>query len=85
MQMRKLAFQYARNIDKKIPESWKTEKCAGYVWHRGFMDRNKTLALQPPEATSLNHAISFDKHNVDIFFSNLQKIYTEEKLVPQCV
>ena len=72
------------NTDKKVPESWKTEKCAGYDWYRGFMDCNKT-ALRTSEATSLNRAISFNKHNVDIFFSNLQKVYTEEKLVPQCV
>ena len=73
MQLRKLAFQYAMNIDKKVPESWKTEKCAGYDWYRGFVDRNKTLAFRTPESNSLNHAISFNKHSVDIFFSNLQK------------
>ena len=85
VQLRKLVFQYAMNIDKKVPESWKSEKCAVYDWYIGFMDRNKTLAPRTPEATSLNRAISFNKHNVDIFFSNLQKVYTEEKLVPQCV
>ena len=73
MQLRKLAFQYAMNIDKKVPDSWKTEKCAGYDWYRGFMDRDKTLALCTPEAISLNCSISFNKHNIDTFFFKFAK------------
>lgn len=30
IQLRKLAFQYATNNDKKVPKSWKTEECTGY-------------------------------------------------------
>lgn len=87
MQLRKLAFQYARMNNKKVPESWIREDCAGYEyeWYRSFMDRNKTLSLRTPEATSLNRAISFNKHNVNMFFENLECIYKEEKLGPQCM
>ncbi|GBL91119.1 hypothetical protein AVEN_184482-1 [Araneus ventricosus] len=85
MQLIKLAFQYAMNNDKKVPESWKAEECAGYYWYRNFMDRNKTLSLRTPEATSLNRAVSFNKHNANMLFVNLEKIYKEEKLDPHCV
>ena len=74
---RRLAFAYAVANDKKIPPSWSKNKMAGSTWFSGFVRRNRQLALRLPEATSLARAISFNRHNVNLFFSNLEEVLSD--------
>jgi len=43
---------------------------AGEVWLKLFMKRHPILPLRFPQVTSLNHATSFNKVNVNLFFEN---------------
>ena len=71
---RTLAYNYAVANNKTVPDSWIDSKEAGIDWLAGFRARNPELSLRKPEATSLGRATSFNKHNVQEFFSNLQSV-----------
>ena len=53
-QTRKLAYDYARTLNKDIPSSWAENERAGEDWLRGFLKRNATIFLRSPEATSMS-------------------------------
>uniref|UniRef100_A0A1B0DIK4 Uncharacterized protein n=1 Tax=Phlebotomus papatasi TaxID=29031 RepID=A0A1B0DIK4_PHLPP len=40
-EMRILAFQYAKHLQKNIPENWDVNEMAGEEWSRNFMKRNR--------------------------------------------
>lgn len=82
MQVRYLAYQYAKALNRKCPASWEANNLAGRDWFMGFMDRHPELSLRSPEATSLGRATSFNKHNVDAFLSNLKSVYDRYQLTP---
>ncbi|EFX65239.1 hypothetical protein DAPPUDRAFT_117451 [Daphnia pulex] len=46
-------------------------KEAGRDWLSGFMRRRQDLSIRKPQATSLSRATSFNKHNDDSFFDNV--------------
>ncbi|XP_065569806.1 uncharacterized protein LOC136033107 [Artemia franciscana] len=71
---RTLAYNCAVANNKTVPDSWINSKEAGIDWLAGFRARNPELSLRMPEATSLGRATSFNKHNVQEFFSNLQSV-----------
>lgn len=71
--VRKLAYRYAVANKKNIPNNWHDEKAAGVEWLRHFLKRHsRTLSLRVPEKTSLSRSTSFNKHNVNIFFDNIE-------------
>lgn len=82
-EVRKLAFEFAERYDKKVPESWKKEKMAGEVWLRLFMNRNKSLSIRSPQATSLARATSFNRSNVELFFNNYNDVLDKNGLRPE--
>lgn len=47
---------------------------AGEDWRRAFKARNKELSIRKPEACSVSRLTSFNLHNVQLFFNNLQMI-----------
>lgn len=57
-----------------IPESWIRNKSAGNDWFTAFLKRNPNLALRSPEATSLSRATSFNRTNVEQFFTKYKEI-----------
>ena len=81
-QTRKLAYQYARELNLAIPSSWEENRCAGVDWLVEFRKRNQELALRSPEATSLARGMSFNKHNVNIFFDNLMTVLRTKDIQP---
>lgn len=73
--MRLLAFKYAKANEKKMPVSWSEEEIAGEEWMRGFLKRHTELSVRKPEATSLSRMTSFNRTNVDSFFSNIKEVH----------
>ncbi|KAB0790812.1 hypothetical protein PPYR_15187 [Photinus pyralis] len=84
--VRRLAFEVAVVNNVTIPESWSTSKMAGKDWLRAFIKRRKTLSIRKPEACSLARLTSFNRHNVQTFFTNLRNILEQNpSLMNHCV
>ncbi|XP_041353350.1 uncharacterized protein LOC121371487 isoform X1 [Gigantopelta aegis] len=79
MQCRMLAYQYAMAVGIDCPQSWSANKAAGPDWFSAFLKRYPHLSLRRPEATSLSRATSFNRHNVGLFFSNLDDVMKRYK------
>jgi hypothetical protein len=73
--IKQIAYEMARLNNIPVPKNWKQKKEAGHEWFLGFMARNPNLSICQPEACSLTRITSFNRHNVDIFFNNLENIY----------
>ncbi|XP_011872753.1 PREDICTED: uncharacterized protein LOC105564741 [Vollenhovia emeryi] len=59
----------------KLPHRFNTEKgTAGKHFYYDFMPRHSDLSLRTPESTSVMRAVGFNKPQVDLFFSNLEKL-----------
>lgn len=80
LQTRQLAYEYAVQANKKMYSSWERNKIAGEDWMLGFMRRHSDLSLRAPENTSLARAISFNKTNVEEFFSNYKGLVEKFEL-----
>ncbi|KAJ8910110.1 hypothetical protein NQ315_013249 [Exocentrus adspersus] len=65
-----------------MPTNWLDHESAGKDWFTGFINRNKDLALRKPEATSLSRAMGFNKPVINLFFENLDKVYSTYKFQP---
>lgn len=74
LECRKLAYEVAVKNNKKIPETWGVNKCAGIDWMWGFLKRHPSLSMRTPEGCSLSRATAFNKHNVKVFFNNLEDV-----------
>ena len=72
---RQLVYEVAVKNDKNVPDNWHRDKSAGSDWYQGFMKRNPSLSLRKPESCSLTRATSFNKHNVQVFFSKLKAVF----------
>lgn len=73
--LQRLAFEMAEKNNPDMSSSWKTAKCAGLEWMRGFMLRNKNLSIRKPEGCSLSRLMSFNPLNVKKFFDNMTAVY----------
>ncbi|KAG5347670.1 CBX5 protein, partial [Acromyrmex charruanus] len=80
-EVRKLAYQFAIKNGSKVRNSWNENKIAGEDWFRNFRKRNNSLPIRL-KTTSLCKAISFNKHNVNLFFTNLKTICNCLKVKP---
>jgi hypothetical protein len=65
-----------------IPAGWCDEQHASSGWLSSFLKRKNKLSIRTPQATSLGRATSFNKHNVEMFFANLGKVYDKHNF--QC-
>ncbi|XP_028159510.1 uncharacterized protein LOC114352198, partial [Ostrinia furnacalis] len=74
IEARKLAYELASHLNLETPQSWKDRKIAGIDWLYGFRKRNPDLSLRKPEPCSLSRATSFNRHNVMMFFDNLEDV-----------
>lgn len=73
--VRKAAYTLAVKNGIKIPQSWETNQCAGMEWFLQFRNRHPSLSLRKPQPCSLSRATSFNKHNVNAFFDNLEEVF----------
>ncbi len=64
-----LAFQFAEK--NNIPHTFQGNQ-AGEQWIHNFCQRNRSVALRTPEATSIARAKGFNKPQVQRFFKNLE-------------
>ncbi|KAJ8912459.1 hypothetical protein NQ315_002825 [Exocentrus adspersus] len=77
-----LAYQYAEQNNKIMPQKWHETGTAGREWLRWFMKRHKSLSLRTPESTSLARSTSFNNTNVSNFFQNLRACIEKRKFQP---
>ena len=68
MKVKTLAYEYAKNKNKRIPDSWNTKRMAGEDWLKGFRKRMKDLSSRKPESIGLARAMAFNRYNVESFF-----------------
>lgn len=65
----------------KYPKSWEKHQAAGVDWCKGFMKRHP-LSLRKPEGCSYARNTCFNRHHVNTFFDNMEKVMQENpKLV----
>ncbi|KAE9521318.1 hypothetical protein AGLY_018287 [Aphis glycines] len=77
--VRKLAFEFAKKMNLKMPVYWTENKFAGIDWFVNFLKRNPTLSIHQPEATSLSRGINFNPINVNIFMDKYESVLTKHK------
>lgn len=74
--VRRAAFEFA--VKNKIKHNFNAGKrLAGMDWFSGFLRRNPTLSIRQPQSLSLNRISSFNREEVDRFFTNLQSVMEE--------
>ena len=80
--VRILAYECASAFKVKMPQSWETNRCAGPDWFSAFLKRHNSLSIRTPEATSLSRATSFNRHNVNEFFTKLATVVERDNVGP---
>lgn len=59
-------------IEINSPTEWKANEMAGLDWFKCYLKRYSTLSIRRPEANSLARTSSFNRHNAQLFFNNLE-------------
>ncbi|XP_048001893.1 uncharacterized protein LOC125238588 [Leguminivora glycinivorella] len=73
---RRLAYEIARIINKKIPQSWVKAKMAGVDWFRSFRTRNELL-FEKRKAGDIIRETVFDVDDMEKFFGHLKIVKRE--------
>lgn len=81
LECRKVAYEMAVINNKKRPKNWDENEMAGIHWFSNFRQRHSNLSLRTPEGCSLSRATSFNRHNVQLFFTNLKDVLSRS---PTC-
>lgn len=71
---KKLAYEFATALQKKIPKSWMRDKSAGPDWLAAFLKENSRLSIRTPEATSIGKATNFNRLTAGQFFVTFETI-----------
>ena len=82
-ELRKLAYEYAKQIGISYPDAWYANREASSDWQLGFMKRHSNLSLRTPEKVSLQRSKAFNKENVDAFFKNFSSVLNATHFEPQ--
>ena len=73
-EVRVLAYRCAQQFNIQMPQSWGKNEQAGADWFTGFLKRHPSLSIRTPESASIGRASTFNKTNVDLFFSKLETV-----------
>ncbi|GFO23348.1 transposase [Plakobranchus ocellatus] len=83
-ELQELAFELAEASNLSMLETWKANSKAGIEWAREFIRRHQDeISLRTPEATSPLHMSSFNKHNVNIFYDDLEEVIMQKGFTPE--
>ena len=80
-EMRRLTYDYAKKLEKTMPNYWVSNENWLRLGNR-FLETTREIALRTPEATSLRHAMGFNRANVALFNDNLDRLYLRDSLTP---
>ena len=72
--LRCLAYEYAKANLKTVPKSWEHNKMAGKDWAISFRER-QGISIRLPENTSIARATAFNRTNVNLFFDALDQAF----------
>ncbi|KAK9680350.1 Phospholipase A2-like domain [Popillia japonica] len=75
VQIRKLAYEYAKTLKLKYPAKWDENQMVGLEWMRKYRERNSNLSLRKPENTSAAQSFAFNKTAVTAFYNNLAEVW----------
>lgn len=78
--VRNLIYEVALLNNKKVPEKWHETKLAGIEYLYNLRKRDNRLSLRTPEGCSLSRATSFNRHNVGLFFDNLENVMSRQSV-----
>ncbi|XP_026479989.1 uncharacterized protein LOC113386420 [Ctenocephalides felis] len=67
-----------------IPENWVTNKMPSRDWITAFLKRNTSFSLRKPETAKIK-AMSFNKTNVQEFYTKLAKILDQYKFAASAI
>lgn len=85
MDIRSLAFELAKQNGIANPFSVAKES-AGKDWLSGFLKRHKKeISVRAPTGTSFDRAKGFTQENVNLFFSLLEKEYSQYNFPPTAI
>ncbi|KAG5867741.1 hypothetical protein JTB14_010151 [Gonioctena quinquepunctata] len=73
LQIRSLAYEYAKQLNCKYPSSWDKNNRLDVK----FSNRNKNLSLRKPENTSAARSFGFNRTAVNEFFENYRAVLTK--------
>ncbi|CAB3224738.1 unnamed protein product [Arctia plantaginis] len=79
--VRRLIYEVAKINNIKVPDKWHDTKLAGIEYLYNLRKRDNRLSLRTPEGCSLSRATSFNRHNVGVFFSNLENVMSRHTVV----
>lgn len=81
--IRKLAYDYAKEMNLKYPPTWDENKtAAGEEWLRKYRERNENLRLRKPEKTSAARSFAFNKTAVKEFYNNFSEVLQRHNFAP---
>lgn len=78
-EVRQLAYEFLVKNKIEVRQNWIQNQMASSDWLTAFLKRHTALSLRTPEATSLSRATSFNKNNVNAFFSLLEEVLDRYK------
>ncbi|CAH2100837.1 unnamed protein product [Euphydryas editha] len=84
-EVRRMAYDCAIKYKICVPSTWHTNKMAGRDWMSVFLKRNTSLSIRKPEATSLSRATSFNKSNVQEFYTKLADVVDRFKFTASSI
>lgn len=74
VEFRTLTYEFALKNNIHTPTNWTKKQMTGKDWMYQFFQRHPQFSLRSPEPTSLARMTSFNKHNVGLFYDNLQSV-----------
>ncbi|XP_063544614.1 uncharacterized protein LOC134752807 isoform X3 [Cydia strobilella] len=78
---RRLAYEMAKIINKKIPQGWINANMAGMEWLRSFRNRHELLFVKRKAGEIMRQTV-FDNDDMEAFFGHLKIVKQETVSVP---